>query len=76
MDLATNGASRRSSVAAPAATVGTSIASAGGSGSADASAEPVWMAALPDADFHAAPLEPGQRVALHWRPEDAHALAA
>ena len=44
--------------------------------SADASAEPVWMAALPDADFHAAPLEPGQRVALHWRPEDAHALAA
>ena len=40
------------------------------------SAEPVWMAALPDADFHAAPLEPGQRVALHWRPEDAHALAA
>lgn len=44
--------------------------------SADASAEPIWMAALPDADFHAAPLEPGQRVALHWRPEDAHALAA
>jgi putative spermidine/putrescine transport system ATP-binding protein len=44
--------------------------------SADTSAEPVWMAALPDADFHAAPLEPGQRVALHWRPEDAHALAA
>jgi len=40
------------------------------------SAEPVWMAALPDADFHAAPLEPGQRVALHWRPADAHALAA
>ena len=44
--------------------------------SADTSTEPVWMAALPDADFHAAPLEPGQRVALHWRPEDAHALAA
>ena len=44
--------------------------------SADPSAEPIWMAALPDADFHAAPLEPGQRVALHWRPEDAHALAA
>lgn len=50
--------------------------SADTSGSADTNAEPVWMAALPDADFHAAPLEPGQRVALHWRPEDAHALAA
>ena len=50
--------------------------SADTNGSADASAEPIWMAALPDADFHAAPLEPGQRVALHWRPEDAHALAA
>jgi putative spermidine/putrescine transport system ATP-binding protein len=43
---------------------------------AAAGAEPVWMAALSDADFHAAPLEPGQRVALHWHPDDAHTLAA
>ena len=37
---------------------------------------PAWTAALPDADFHAAPIEPGRRVALRWQPADAHALAA
>jgi putative spermidine/putrescine transport system ATP-binding protein len=35
-----------------------------------------WIAALPDAVFHAAPLEPGQRVAMRWLSADAHALAA
>ena len=44
----------------------------------DAAADdaPAWTAALPDADFHAAPIEPGRRVALRWQPADAHALAA
>ena len=37
---------------------------------------PAWTAALPDTDFHAAPIEPGRRVALRWQPADAHALAA
>jgi putative spermidine/putrescine transport system ATP-binding protein len=37
---------------------------------------PAWTAALPDAVFHAAPLEPGRRVTLRWHPADAHALAA
>ena len=37
---------------------------------------PAWTAALPDTDFHAAPIEPGRCVALRWQPADAHALAA
>ena len=37
---------------------------------------PTWTAALPDAVFHAAPLEPGRRVAMRWHAADAHALAA
>jgi putative spermidine/putrescine transport system ATP-binding protein len=37
---------------------------------------PAWTAALPDAVFHAAPIEPGRRVGLHWQPADAHALTA
>jgi len=37
---------------------------------------PAWTAALPDAVFHAAPIEPGRRVGLRWQPADAHALAA
>ncbi|MFM2055705.1 MAG: hypothetical protein RLY71_90 [Pseudomonadota bacterium] len=35
-----------------------------------------WIAALPDAVFHASPLEPGQRVAMRWHDADAHLLAA
>jgi putative spermidine/putrescine transport system ATP-binding protein len=35
-----------------------------------------WVAVLPDASFHAAPFEPGQRVAMRWWAQDAHALAA
>jgi putative spermidine/putrescine transport system ATP-binding protein len=35
-----------------------------------------WVAALSDATYHAAPLEPGQRVAMQWQANDAHALAA
>jgi putative spermidine/putrescine transport system ATP-binding protein len=35
-----------------------------------------WVAVLPDASFYAAPFEPGQRVAMRWWAQDAHALAA
>ena len=33
-----------------------------------------WVALVPDAQFHAAPLEPGQRVAMSWHEADAHVL--
>ena len=35
-----------------------------------------WVATLPDHQFHARPLEPGQRVALRWEEKDAHPLQA
>jgi putative spermidine/putrescine transport system ATP-binding protein len=35
-----------------------------------------WVAALADSDFHAHPLEPGQRVGMRWADAEAHALAA
>jgi putative spermidine/putrescine transport system ATP-binding protein len=35
-----------------------------------------WVATLPDHQFHARPLEPGQRVALRWDDKDAHPLQA
>ena len=35
-----------------------------------------WIALLSDADFHARPLEPGQRVAMRWPEAEAHALMA
>jgi putative spermidine/putrescine transport system ATP-binding protein len=35
-----------------------------------------WVALLSDADFHARPLEPGQRVTLRWPEAEAHALMA
>jgi putative spermidine/putrescine transport system ATP-binding protein len=35
-----------------------------------------WTAALTDADYHARPLEPGQRVAMRWREAEAHLLEA
>jgi putative spermidine/putrescine transport system ATP-binding protein len=47
----------------------------GDGGDSDGGAER-WTATLPDADFHAAPLEPGQRVGLSWHDADAHRLAA
>ena len=36
----------------------------------------VWTAALPDAEFHARPLEPGQRVVMRWPESEAHPLEA
>jgi len=36
----------------------------------------VWTAALSDAEFHARPLEPGQRVGMRWREAEAHLLEA
>ncbi len=35
-----------------------------------------WIAVMPDADFHARPLQPGQRVGMRWLAAEAHALAA
>ena len=35
-----------------------------------------WIAALGDGEFHARPMEPGQRVGMRWAPAEAHALAA
>ncbi len=35
-----------------------------------------WTAVLPDAEFHARPLEPGQRVGMRWSDDDAHLLKA
>ena len=35
-----------------------------------------WVALLGDAEFHARPLEPGQRVAMRWPEAEAHALMA
>ena len=35
-----------------------------------------WVATLPDHQFHARPLEPGQHVALRWDDKDAHPLQA
>ena len=35
-----------------------------------------WVAMLPDDQFHARPIEPGQRVRMRWRDADAHALQA
>jgi putative spermidine/putrescine transport system ATP-binding protein len=35
-----------------------------------------WVATLPDHQFHARPLEPGQRIALRWDDKDAHPLQA
>ncbi len=48
----------------------------GSDGDADdeSPARGVWTAALPDADFHAHPLEPGQRVGMHWPGHEAHLL--
>ena len=42
----------------------------------DAPAATRWVATLSDSSFHAAPIEPGTRVAMRWWAEDAHALAA
>jgi putative spermidine/putrescine transport system ATP-binding protein len=36
----------------------------------------VWTAALTDAEFHARPLEPGQRVGMRWPETEAHLLEA
>ncbi len=35
-----------------------------------------WVAVLGDTQFHAAPFEPGQRVAMRWWAQDAHGLMA
>ncbi|MFY9512176.1 MAG: TOBE domain-containing protein, partial [Rubrivivax sp.] len=35
-----------------------------------------WVAVLPDSRYDAAPLQPGQRVAMRWPDADAHALEA
>ena len=42
----------------------------------DAASTEAWVAALPDSQFYARPLQPGQRVAMHWLAADAHALQA
>jgi putative spermidine/putrescine transport system ATP-binding protein len=50
---------------------------AGAADDADDGVAPgAWVALLPDADFHARPFEPGQRVAMRWHEADAHALQA
>ncbi|RZS53322.1 ABC transporter ATP-binding protein [Sphaerotilus mobilis] len=35
-----------------------------------------WVAVLGDTQFHSAPFEPGQRVAMRWWAQDAHGLIA
>jgi putative spermidine/putrescine transport system ATP-binding protein len=35
-----------------------------------------WVAMLPDEQFHAQPIAPGQRVTMRWRDSDAHLLQA
>ncbi len=54
------------------------VPSAAGATAADTDDESpargVWTAALPDAEFHARPLEPGQRVAMRWPESEAHLL--
>ena len=35
-----------------------------------------WIAVLSDGDFHASPLQPGQRVGMRWAAAEAHALTA
>jgi len=42
----------------------------------DSVAPGAWVALLPDAEFHARPFEPGQRVAMRWHEADAHVLEA
>jgi putative spermidine/putrescine transport system ATP-binding protein len=44
--------------------------------STDTVARSAWVAAVPDGDFHARPLEPGQRVGMRWAEAEAHPLAA
>ncbi len=49
---------------------------AGDDGSDENPDRGAWIAVLPDADYHARPLQPGQRVGMHWPTAEAHALAA
>jgi putative spermidine/putrescine transport system ATP-binding protein len=50
--------------------------SATAAGDPDADAPGRFVAVLPDNTFYAAPYAPGQRVAMRWWAQDAHALAA
>jgi putative spermidine/putrescine transport system ATP-binding protein len=50
--------------------------SAATAGDPDADAPGRFVAVLPDNTFYAAPYAPGQRVAMRWWAQDAHALAA
>jgi putative spermidine/putrescine transport system ATP-binding protein len=55
------------------------VAADGAAGADDNDESPargVWTAALPDAEFHARPLQPGQRVAMRWPDGEAHSLKA
>ena len=63
------------------ASVQVHLSTPGASDSADATDDDdaplaAWVATLPDHQFHARPLEPGQRVALRWDDKDAHPLQA
>ena len=40
----------------------------------DTPARSAWVAAIPDADFHAQPFEAGQRLGLRWSQTQAHPL--
>ena len=42
----------------------------------DAAPLAAWVATLPDHQFHADPVQPGQRIALRWAEADAHPLQA
>ncbi|MEY4748646.1 MAG: hypothetical protein RIQ60_860 [Pseudomonadota bacterium] len=50
--------------------------SSAAAGDPDADAPGRYVAVLPDNSFYAAPYQPGQRVAMRWWAQDAHALAA
>jgi putative spermidine/putrescine transport system ATP-binding protein len=62
------------------ASVQVHLSTPGANDSADANNDEAplaaWVATLPDHQFHARPLEPGQRVALRWDDKDAHPLQA
>ena len=50
--------------------------SAGGEASDSNPDRGAWIAVMPDGAFHAAPLQPGQRVGMRWADAEAHPLVA
>ena len=45
-------------------------------GELDATAGPDWTAAMSDSQFHASPLNPGDRATMRWLEADVHVLEA